>query len=202
MTVGENVALPLREHTDLDADTIDIMVTIKLELVGLRAGRGPDARRDFRRHEEARRPGPRHRPGPGDPVLRRALGRAGPGHQRGDRPAHHGPGRQAGRHQRGGDARDGLGLPHRRPDGHAGQGPGAEGRRDGGNSRPSATARPAAIRRRTSSASSSAASPKGPSPAAGWTPATRRTSSPPAGPNDLGRKAPWRRTWPTRSATS
>jgi len=37
MTVGENVALPLREHTSLDDDTIDIMVKIKLELVGLRA---------------------------------------------------------------------------------------------------------------------------------------------------------------------
>jgi len=36
MTVGDNVALPLREHTDLDEQTIDIMVTIKLELVGLR----------------------------------------------------------------------------------------------------------------------------------------------------------------------
>jgi len=36
MTVGENVALPLREHTDLDDDTIEIIVRIKLELVGLR----------------------------------------------------------------------------------------------------------------------------------------------------------------------
>ena len=36
MTVAENVALPLREHTDLDPGTIDIMVKIKLELVGLR----------------------------------------------------------------------------------------------------------------------------------------------------------------------
>ena len=36
MTVGENVALPLIEHTDLDRDTIDIMVKIKLELVSLR----------------------------------------------------------------------------------------------------------------------------------------------------------------------
>lgn len=35
MTVGENVALPLREHTKLEASTIDIMVKIKLELVGL-----------------------------------------------------------------------------------------------------------------------------------------------------------------------
>ncbi|MFM1829697.1 MAG: hypothetical protein RLZZ558_37 [Planctomycetota bacterium] len=36
MTIAENVALPLREHTDLDANTIEIMVKIKLELVGLR----------------------------------------------------------------------------------------------------------------------------------------------------------------------
>jgi phospholipid/cholesterol/gamma-HCH transport system ATP-binding protein len=36
MTLRENVALPLQEHTSLDARTIDIMVKIKLELVGLR----------------------------------------------------------------------------------------------------------------------------------------------------------------------
>ncbi len=36
MTVAENVALPLREHTDLDDETIRVIVTIKLELVGLR----------------------------------------------------------------------------------------------------------------------------------------------------------------------
>jgi len=35
LTVGDNVALPLREHTKLDAATIEIMVKIKLELVGL-----------------------------------------------------------------------------------------------------------------------------------------------------------------------
>ncbi len=35
MTVKDNVALPLREHTDLEESTIDIMTTIKLELVGL-----------------------------------------------------------------------------------------------------------------------------------------------------------------------
>jgi len=35
MTVGENVALPLREHTDLEPSTIEIMTKIKLELVGL-----------------------------------------------------------------------------------------------------------------------------------------------------------------------
>lgn len=36
MTIAENVALPLTEHTELDPATIDIMVKIKLELVGLR----------------------------------------------------------------------------------------------------------------------------------------------------------------------
>ncbi|MBI2423693.1 MAG: ABC transporter ATP-binding protein [Candidatus Hydrogenedentes bacterium] len=35
MTIGDNVALPLREHTRLEASTIDIMTKIKLELVGL-----------------------------------------------------------------------------------------------------------------------------------------------------------------------
>jgi phospholipid/cholesterol/gamma-HCH transport system ATP-binding protein len=36
MTVRENVALPLMEHTDLSPEIIDIQVKIKLELVGLR----------------------------------------------------------------------------------------------------------------------------------------------------------------------
>ncbi|HXY33042.1 MAG TPA: ABC transporter ATP-binding protein [Planctomycetaceae bacterium] len=35
MTVAENVALPLREHTQLDESTIDIMVRLKLNQVGL-----------------------------------------------------------------------------------------------------------------------------------------------------------------------
>jgi phospholipid/cholesterol/gamma-HCH transport system ATP-binding protein len=35
MTVGENVALPLREHTKLEESTIHIMTRIKLQLVGL-----------------------------------------------------------------------------------------------------------------------------------------------------------------------
>ena len=36
LSVGENIALLLREHTDLDKATIEIMVKIKLEMVGLR----------------------------------------------------------------------------------------------------------------------------------------------------------------------
>jgi phospholipid/cholesterol/gamma-HCH transport system ATP-binding protein len=35
MTVGENVALPIIEHSKLDASIIDLMVKVKLELVGL-----------------------------------------------------------------------------------------------------------------------------------------------------------------------
>ncbi len=35
MSVGENVALPLREHTDLDENTIRIMSRLKLEVVNL-----------------------------------------------------------------------------------------------------------------------------------------------------------------------
>ncbi len=35
LTVGENVALPLREHTKLDDEIIRIIVKVKLELVGL-----------------------------------------------------------------------------------------------------------------------------------------------------------------------
>ncbi len=36
MTIAQNIALPLEEHTDLDPATVEIMVKMKLELVGLR----------------------------------------------------------------------------------------------------------------------------------------------------------------------
>jgi len=36
LTVGENIALPIREHTPLDENIIKIMIKMKLELVGLR----------------------------------------------------------------------------------------------------------------------------------------------------------------------
>lgn len=35
MTVGENVALPIIEHSKLDPDIVDLMVKMKLEMVGL-----------------------------------------------------------------------------------------------------------------------------------------------------------------------
>jgi len=34
MTVGDNVALPLREHTKLEESTIEIILRLKLEQVG------------------------------------------------------------------------------------------------------------------------------------------------------------------------
>jgi len=37
LTVGENVAMPMREHTDMDEALIDALVRIKLSLVGLAA---------------------------------------------------------------------------------------------------------------------------------------------------------------------
>lgn len=37
LSVAENIALPLREHTDLEDSTIDIIVKMKLELVNLRS---------------------------------------------------------------------------------------------------------------------------------------------------------------------
>ncbi|MCX5686058.1 MAG: ABC transporter ATP-binding protein [Candidatus Omnitrophica bacterium] len=36
MNIGENVSLPLKEHTKLDKSVIDIVVKMKLEMVGLR----------------------------------------------------------------------------------------------------------------------------------------------------------------------
>ncbi len=36
LTVGQNIALPIREHTNLDDTIVKIMVKMKLELVGLR----------------------------------------------------------------------------------------------------------------------------------------------------------------------
>lgn len=40
MTVGENVSLPLREHTKLEKSVIDTVIKMKLELVGLRGFEG------------------------------------------------------------------------------------------------------------------------------------------------------------------
>ena len=76
MTVADNVALPLREHTDLPEETIGIMVKIKLELVGLREHAEKMPSRLSGGMKKRAGPGPGAGAGPEDPVLRRALGRA------------------------------------------------------------------------------------------------------------------------------
>jgi energy-coupling factor transporter ATP-binding protein EcfA2 len=95
MTVGENVALPLHEHTDLDPEIIDIMVKIKLELVGLREHAdkypaqisGGMKKRAGLARALALDP---------DPVLRRAERGARPGDERADRSADRGLSKQLG----------------------------------------------------------------------------------------------------------
>ena len=78
LSVGENVALPLRENTDLGDQEIRRRAEEKLELVQMQNTWDLDAARTVRRHAQARRPGPRPGHGPGDRVLRRAEHRAGP----------------------------------------------------------------------------------------------------------------------------
>ena len=48
LTVFENVAFPLREHTDLPETLIRDLVLMKLNAVGLRGARAADARRSSR----------------------------------------------------------------------------------------------------------------------------------------------------------
>jgi ABC-type transporter Mla maintaining outer membrane lipid asymmetry ATPase subunit MlaF len=63
-TVYENIAFPMREHTDLPEDMIHDMVLMKLHSVGLRGAHGLMPERTLRRHGASRRPGARHRPRP------------------------------------------------------------------------------------------------------------------------------------------
>src|SRR6266705_1236428 len=63
MTVGENVALPLREHTKLEESTIEIILRLKLDQVGLSGSRNSFFRRAFR----GPRPHHRCRRGSADP---------------------------------------------------------------------------------------------------------------------------------------
>ena len=122
MTLAENVALPLVEHTELDREIIDIQVKIKLELVGLREHADKFPSEISGGMKKRAGPGTGAGAGPADIVLRRAERRARPRDQRRDRPAHHRPVQEARRHEHCHHARDGLGVRDRRPDGHARQG--------------------------------------------------------------------------------
>ena len=66
LSVYENVAFPLREHTDLPERLIQQLVLLKLQAVGLRGACTLDAKRTFRRHGPACRTGARNGYGPGD----------------------------------------------------------------------------------------------------------------------------------------
>ena len=70
LSVGENIALPLREHTTLAASTIEVMVRIKLEQVGLSGFEHYSPCAIERRHEEARGVCASHGPRSRDSILR------------------------------------------------------------------------------------------------------------------------------------
>jgi phospholipid/cholesterol/gamma-HCH transport system ATP-binding protein len=75
LTVRENVAAPLHEHTRLPKREIDHLADLKIALVGLPAsGRQPQARRAVGRHAQARGPGPGPGHGPRAAVPGRADG--------------------------------------------------------------------------------------------------------------------------------
>jgi phospholipid/cholesterol/gamma-HCH transport system ATP-binding protein len=75
MTVGENVALPLREHTKLEESTIEVMVRIKLQQVGLIKFQHFMPSQLRWRNEKAGGACTRDGDGSGDFIFRRAVGR-------------------------------------------------------------------------------------------------------------------------------
>ena len=77
LTVKENVAAPMFEHTDMGAKEIDELADLKIALAGLPAGRRrAEAVGALGRHDQAGGPGPRPGARPGAAVPRRADRRA------------------------------------------------------------------------------------------------------------------------------
>ena len=69
LSVYENIAFPLREHTRLKERDIRERVAGKLAMVGLDGTQTPDAGGTFGRDAQTRGPGPGHRPGPGGDAV-------------------------------------------------------------------------------------------------------------------------------------
>ena len=115
MTVFDNVAFPLREHTDMAEEEIGRAVRDRLELVNL-----PDAEQlmpvdlsgGMRKRVGLALDGPRSE----DDSVRRADHRARPDHLAEDQRADHRPAVEAERDLRRRDARHSVGLLGRRPD--------------------------------------------------------------------------------------
>ncbi|MCK7499913.1 MAG: hypothetical protein MZW92_63245 [Comamonadaceae bacterium] len=105
LTVFENVAFPLREHTDLPESMIRDIVLMKLNAVGLRGAAPLRISRGLGRHGAAHRAGARDRARPRAHHVRRALRRPGPDLDGRGRQAHPHAQRRHRRHLAGGLAR-------------------------------------------------------------------------------------------------
>ena len=78
LSVFDNVAFPLREHTDLAEAMIRDIVLMKLNAVGLRGAGAAAHLRDLGRHGAPRRARARDRARPGADHVRRAVRRPRP----------------------------------------------------------------------------------------------------------------------------
>nr|WP_278257033.1 hypothetical protein [Nocardioides convexus] len=87
MSVYDNVAFPLRAHTKKGETEVREIAMQKLDMVGLLGQEHKAARRDLRRHAQARRPGPLAGHRAGDHPVRRAGLRPRPGAHGEPRPA-------------------------------------------------------------------------------------------------------------------
>ena len=82
MSLFDNIAFPLREHTRKKESEIRRIVMERIDIVGLLGAEEKLPGRDIRRHAQAGRPRPRARPRPADHPLRRAGLRTRPGPHR------------------------------------------------------------------------------------------------------------------------
>ena len=140
MTLNENVALPLSEYTDLRAAGNPRDRLAQARARGPRRLRGLLSRGDQRRHAQAGGPRARHGDGPGNPVLRRAIGRPRPDQLAPARRSDPRSARQPGRDHRHGHPRAGQHPRDRRQFGV----PRPRDQKPARDRRPARSARPAA----------------------------------------------------------